>query len=394
VDTPDVANYAADVRAVMPDIDAITMATPPADVSQLILFTAPDDWADGDYVAWMEVNVEGDYNATFNDTSYPTPTMPAGEWDSWAMDYGYPYRGQPSVVYEVPFTLGAPGSFGVAEPAGYGDVDGFGPTGGDLHPFMASVITDSPSDATMQGSGADRLRLTSASPDRLQVVVRDPKECETDVAPGVPAGVTAGPVPDSKHAHEWGHLRFLVPQSNEPVAHYEVRYDKNEITADDPSTFDQAMPALAAMIDTQALMVPTSSGPGSEVEVDFGGMEPLTRYWVAIRAVDICNVPGPYAVASLTTTRVQYTQLKGCFVATAAYGSALEPQVQVLREARDAVRPHSVLAATAIDLYYRSGPAAAAVLEKSDLARAVARTVLGPIIELARAATAEPAPAP
>ena len=30
-DTPDVDHYAADVRAVMPEIDAITIATPPGD---------------------------------------------------------------------------------------------------------------------------------------------------------------------------------------------------------------------------------------------------------------------------------------------------------------------------------------------------------------------------
>jgi hypothetical protein len=97
-------------------------------------------------------------------------------------------------------------------------------------------------------------------------------------------------------------------------------------------------------------------------------------------------VAGPYAVGSLTTTRVHYTRLSGCFVATAAYGSPLAPEVQALRTARDALRPRSVLAAAATDIYYRSSPAAAALLERSEVARAVVRRLLGPIIELARAA--------
>ena len=74
------------------------------------------------------------------------------------------------------------------------------------------------------------------------------------------------------------------------------------------------------------------------MKVKFGGMQPLTTYSVAVRGVDMCNVPGPFAVAEVMTTRINFTQLSGCFVATAAYGSALEPRVEALRSARDALR--------------------------------------------------------
>jgi hypothetical protein len=385
-DTADVGTYAAHVRSVMPEIDSVTMATPPPEMQQSLLFTVPDDWANGDYVAFIEVNVEGDYNTMFSPQTYPTPLLPDGTWDVWAMTYGYPYRGQPSVVYEVPFTLGASQTYGVAEPAGYGDVDGFGPSGGNLNPFTGAgvAITDDPTNTP--GSGADRLRLTSASPYRFQVTVRDSSQCDAENPPGAPVGVAAMPVADEKHSHQWGTLRFTVPQSDGPIAHYEVRYSTSPITTDDQSSFDQALPAVAAMIETQALMVPTTMGPGAEVKVDFGGMDPLTHYWVAVRATDVCNVSGPYAVSDLITTRVNFTQLKGCFIATAAYGSAMEPEVGSLRTARDALRPRSVLFAAATDLYYRSSPAAAAVLAESDVARAVVRKLLGPVVELATAA--------
>jgi len=225
------------------------------------------------------------------------------------------------------------------------------------------------------------------APYRLQVTVRDRKQCEMDTAPPVPGGMTVAPVSNQRHSHEWGHLQFIVPETASPISSYEVKYSKSEISPDDMDTFNAAMPARAPTIDSQGLMVPTTLASGAEVEVDFGGMDPLTKYWVAVRAVDICNVPGPYVVGTLTTTRVHYTQLSGCFIATAAYGSPLEPQVQALRTARDALRPRSVVAATATDLYYRSSPAAAALLGGSDVAKAVVRTLLGPVIELARAAT-------
>jgi len=38
--------------------------------------------------------------------TFPTPVMPSDLWDEFAIAYGYPYRGQPSVVYSVPFELG------------------------------------------------------------------------------------------------------------------------------------------------------------------------------------------------------------------------------------------------------------------------------------------------
>jgi hypothetical protein len=91
---------------------------------------------------------------------------------------------------------------------------------------------------------------------------------------------------------------------------------------------------------------------------------------------------------------MKFTQLSGCFVATAAYGSALEPRVAALRHARDRLAPASPLFAAAVDLYYRSGPAAAAVVGDSDVARSLARRVLAPFAGLAEALDAVAAPAP
>jgi hypothetical protein len=387
LDTPDVAQYSEHARQVMPDIDIVTMATPPGGVPQAILFTTPDAWPDGDYVAWIEVNVEGDYNKTFNAETYPTPKAPDGAWDSWSLTFGYPYRGQPSVVFQVPFHLGASGTYGTAQPVFHGDVDGFDPGGGDLHSIDDGTITDDPTSVDSIGSGADRLRLTASGDARFQVTVRGAEVCKTHAPPGPPTGVTARPVDDAKHSHQWGRLHFVVPPSEEPIAHYEVRTSQSAITSMSPSSFARALPGVAANAEADALMIPTDAAAGTGIDVDFGGMGPLTHYFVAIRAVDTCNVAGRYAVAELTTTRINFTQLSGCFVATAAYGTALQPEVQALRTVRDALYPRSPLFAVATDLYYRSGPAAAAVIARSRLARAMTRTLLRPVVQLAHSAS-------
>ncbi|HEX2658507.1 MAG TPA: CFI-box-CTERM domain-containing protein [Polyangia bacterium] len=383
-DVFDVDSYNDSALAVMPELDAVTMATPPAGTEQTVMFRVPDEWPGGDYVAFVEANLEGDYNGTFNDITYPTPARGDDIWDSWAHDYGYPYRGQPSVVYAIPFTIEAMGSAGVvsfqtAAPIGYGDVDGFGPKGGALYPMDDGRISDDP--VTTPGSGADRLLADHDTRQRLTVDVRN---CPMHPAPLVPSQSTAEADPDTHHSHEWGVLHFVEPSSDQPVVRYEIRFSEQPITPGDLDSFMHAQPAVSADQDQTALQVPATS-PGQPIEVQFGGMSPLRHYYVGIRAVDRCGTPGPFAVAELDTTRINFTKLSGCFIATAAYGSAMEPQVEALRAVRDALRPRSAIFATATDLYYRSGPVAAQLVAKSETARALARILLGPPAAVAAA---------
>ena len=378
-DTEDVQRYRDEALRVMPELDAITMATPPAQVPQSVLFSVPSDWLAGDYVAWVEANVEGDYFGAYTDSTLPTPTSPEGKWDSWAITSGYPYRGQPSVVYRLPFTLGASTTYKTAASYGYGDVDGFGDHGGDVH-LMDKMIVDDPSHA--KGSGADRLMLLSPLDYRLQVNVRDVDVCQGNTIPGTPAAMVANPVEDEKHSHQWGTLRFTVPQSIGGIDHYEVRYSHTAIVETAPETFTSATPAVEAKNEETGLMVPTTAAPGSVVETSFGGMTPSTAYWIAVRAVDRCNVAGPFSVATLTTTPIHFTKLSGCFIATAAYGSPLAAEIESLRKVRDALRPRSAVFAIGADVYYQAGPAGADLLAKSDVARAVVRRLLDPVVSV------------
>jgi len=389
-DHPDSATYADAARAAMPEIDAVTMATPVADTEMSWMYSVPSTWPDGNYIAYLEINTEGDYNGTYNNNTYPTPTMPSSEWDSWATSYGYPFRGQPSVVYSVPFTLGPAATFSGLTPVGFGSVDGTDADPGAMH-MMDGSITNDPQGAP--GSGADRLRMSATQTSRLQVEVRP---CASDAPPDVPTDVTVAPVMDVAHSHQWAHLHFLVPGNQAGIARYEVRTstDPNPIVAGDETSFIRGLPAQAASTKTEALMIPVDGAPGTPVDVDFGGLSPLTHYYVGIRAVDSCNRPGPHAVVEVTTTRINFTQLPPislskaqCFIATAAWGSALEPTVMAMRRARDRLLVDVPLFSVAADLYGRSGPAAASVLRRSDMARVLARQMLAPLATTAEALT-------
>lgn len=383
LDFPDIAHYNELARAAMPDIDAVTAATPPPDIEHTVMFSVPETWTTGEYVAWLEVNTEGDYNGSFNEVTHPIPK--GADWDSWAQTYGYPFRGQPSVVYRVPFRLGVSERFFADQPAGYGSVDGTDPAPGEMHEMDGAISNDP---LIAPGSGADRLRMMPVAAYRLELEVRDRDFCQSYAPPAAPLEVVAEPFTDPKHSHQWGHLRFVVPTSGLAIAKYEVRYSTGEIRADDASSFIQGLPAVAAAIKSEALMVPVDQPPGSTVAVDFGGLAPETHYWIGVRAVDVCNRAGPAGVAQITTTKVSFTQLSGCFIATAAWGSAVENQVHAMRQVRDRLHPASALFAVVTDLYYRSGPAAADALRLSDSARVLVRRLLGPLGTAAEAGLA------
>ena len=70
----------------------------------------------------------------------------------------------------------------------------------------------------------------------------------------------------------------------------------------------------------------------------------------------------------------------GCFIATAAYGSALEPHVVALRQFRDEYLRRTALGRAFIRLYYRYSPPVAAVVARHASLRLVVRALLAPVV--------------
>ncbi len=443
-DHPDVARFIDEAQRIMPEIDAVTMATPAGDEPIAVQYPVPSEWNDGEYTAFIEVNVEGDYNDVFNDVVYPTPT--SDRWDFWAKTYGYPYRGQPSVVYSIPFTLGVAISNHVTlDPIGYGSLHG---EDGAMV-TMDGSITDEPE--TAPGSGADRLRK-NVSGARATLSVLTTNICEqTDPPPqcsqpctgsdqcdlgficgpddrcvgacdldGLPASIADLALenhPDPKWSHRVGRLTFTVPSSVVPLRQYEilstdgVAVDEARAVALSEDERPVVGDRLHIPVDgdcsgdawTESLCAPFVSNPAGEcergldldgdgdcldpgdlIEVDVAFDRHEAEYQIEMSAVDICQGRSAAARAALTTTRIDFTTVPPCFVATAAYGSPLTDEIWALRRFRDRYLMTNRAGRAFVDVYYAVGPYAADFIAEHPWLRTTTRIVLTPLVAFAR----------
>ncbi len=69
-----------------------------------------------------------------------------------------------------------------------------------------------------------------------------------------------------------------------------------------------------------------------------------------------------------------------CFIATAAYGSSLDPHVEMLRNFRDRVLMRTAWGRSFVAFYYRLSPPLADFISRHDDARAAARWMLTPVV--------------
>lgn len=70
----------------------------------------------------------------------------------------------------------------------------------------------------------------------------------------------------------------------------------------------------------------------------------------------------------------------GCFIATAAYGSYLDPHVMVLRHFRDDVLLQSELGSAFVSFYYKHSPPVADFIARHDSLRTIMRLALTPLV--------------
>ncbi len=332
--------------------DSVSQASAPSGSPATFSWAAPPDLPTGDYVLWLEVSREFDHNAIYSKDARPGPAVAYG-------DYGLPYRGQPSVLYKVPFSIGISGtSATTAEYVGYGDPDG---QDGNVRAPDGTITSDTP------GSGAQRLALVPGGNYRVKV--------------------TAGPDPDSIAPSGTGDIAvsstssaavvsFVAPGDDQrmgTVKGYEIRY----LIAEDISeaNFDRAI----------ELRPTFTTVPGGGLQtMTFDKLLPETRYSIGIRAYDNCANTSPLTSILVTTKARAVGEVDACFIATAAYGSLLANDVEMLRRFRDLALKHSVLGELVIETYYTFGPSVAGVIGESELLRWTAREVLAPIVHRVR----------
>ncbi|KXB02726.1 hypothetical protein AKJ45_03295 [candidate division MSBL1 archaeon SCGC-AAA261F19] len=74
----------------------------------------------------------------------------------------------------------------------------------------------------------------------------------------------------------------------------------------------------------------------------------------------------------------------GCFIATAAYGSPLAKEINVLRRFRDSYLVHREWGRKAISIYYALSPPIAKIIERSESLKKLVRAFLTPIVKFFR----------
>jgi hypothetical protein len=355
---PGLDSPSVDMYKLMNPFDAISQATPTGGVLAQLHWRVPPTLQQGHYVLWVEVARAFDFNATYNETSYPAPT------GITFASYGKPYRGQPSVIYKQDFTIEAgPSSADIVDFFGHGD-----PTGAGADPIVdpagaQTITTDTP------GSGASRLELVSSG---TMYRVRIDSRPEIDsVAPAKPQGLDATTISSTSAT-----LQFVAPGDDGQIGRvtgYDIKILAN--TALTIDNFADAMPINATVIPTDSGTIQT---------FDVRGLLPDTDYYIGVRAFDDCHNTSDLLITKLTTASRQAGEVNACFIATAAYGSIMANDVEMLRHFRDAMLRSSVLGELATETYYTFGPAVAGVVGESDLLRASARDVLKPIVAWAR----------
>jgi hypothetical protein len=337
------------------DVDVVAAATPPTGAPFTGTWVVPDALPDGDYALLVEVAKEFDADAANQHPSFIPPDE-AMAFDEYGLDGNV---GAPSVLFRVPFSLAA--SAGAAmlavDIAGYGDWTG---ASGDVH-APDGTIGDGP------GSGAGRLAVIDGPGGAGRVHVAR-EACPTldcaGMPPPEPVAFEAAAAPSGTGATVRVHQ---TSEDGREVLGYDMRVAlmPSAEAPIDPSTFSAWTPEGAIAPGT----------PDTETDVSIDGLQPQSEYAIGIRARGACGV-SETTYQRITTPAVKYAKLSGCFIATAAFGSELAPEVQLLRAVRDATTARSAIARAGVDLYYRSSPPLASAIARSDTARALVRTAL------------------
>jgi hypothetical protein len=383
-DHADVADYRTHALSVMPQLDAVTRATLQGRRSTQWNFDLPSDWPrDAKYKLFIEANVEGDYNDSFNPERFPTPRNPSNTWDYWSAGWGYPYRGQPSVVYALDFSPVDAATTTTLAPIGYGAQHG---EHGDLLPLDAK-ISDDP--AQHPGSGADRLLALDGKRASLRVLTPDSPYCRDTAPPAAVEELSVAPYPDKKWAHTWARLSFHAPQSERSIGSYLVEVQHDDAAWEQAYTPDAEQDVMPVALDVCA--DPLNPGrnrcetmpPGTPIEVTLANLKPSTLYHVRVTPRDReCGERGQTASTDITTRARTFSTVTPCFIASAAYGSPLANEIGVLRAARDRYLAPNVLGRAFIAAYYEVGPVLAEPVRRHPWLASALRAVLDPIVRL------------
>jgi hypothetical protein len=390
IDSPDCVKLAD-----LDDVAAISAATPNPYVLSAPyagMWPVPGGLPDGDYWVFVEVNKQYDNDTTQNgpctaaaplrDASSGFCTAHPAVLDDMGLTadgYGIGNNfGQPSIVWAAKITIEA----GVTHTALADEYLGYGPWD---HPADRPAWGDAswnrgihPPDGSISmtpGSGGHRLaEITDADGTwRFKVTSTECGSCELAVSPP--------PIDDLKAVALDGDLVEVsftqVGFGQIPVAQYQIKY----LLGDRMDAQDFATANPGPMI--------TPAAPGTKASFQLGqheGIQAQRSFMIGVRAVGDCMRASELRVVQVVTPRKKFATIEGCFIATAAFGSELEPEVETLRGFRDRYLQTVAPGRALVRLYYGASPALARAIATGESLRAGVRALLRPVVGMARMA--------
>ena len=150
-------------------------------------------------------------------------------------------------------------------------------------------------------------------------------------------------------------------------------------------TFSEAMDPTSINTSTFTLFPPVAGAVVYDASTYTATFVPLRnlhtfRNYTATITTGVRDASGNHMGSNYTWTFQTETRHDDCFIATAAYGSYLDPHVAVLRAFRDGFLVKNRAGRSFVDLYYRYSPPLARIIARHPALRTMTRWGLTPLV--------------
>ncbi|MFZ2538638.1 MAG: Ig-like domain-containing protein, partial [Oscillospiraceae bacterium] len=125
--------------------------------------------------------------------------------------------------------------------------------------------------------------------------------------------------------------------------------------------------------------------PFTSYNVDTKTEQTFTVNGTVTLPVGVVNTNNVAMTTSISVTVNAAGKVDECFIATAAFGSKLQPAVVLLRQFRDRCLLTNTLGRNFVKFYYHNSPPIAAYIAQSEPLKALVRVLLLPLIAIAYA---------
>ncbi|RPH51738.1 MAG: choice-of-anchor D domain-containing protein [Desulfobacteraceae bacterium] len=228
---------------------------------------------------------------------------------------------------------------------------------------IASNAGNSPNTVALSGNGTSTTIVTSNNSTIPDYTV-------TNSIAGAPSGYTAQKVVSFNATDVVNTANFSITYPSLPPnpVFYKVNNGWKEI-----HPVNQTTGITGVTVDGLTISFTVADNSDGDSNPTVGAItDPVV---VGTKAANNTRNPNPN-----TTGDIKSDSGGGCFIATAAYGSSLDPHIKVLRKFRDRYLLTNSLGRVFVSGYYRYSPPVAAFIEKHETVKTAARWTLAPVV--------------